>query len=344
MRKYWYHIVVSLVLPLFLLSACGGQAGPERVCVVLDREGETDKGFNEFSLKGAREAAERNGLAFQHVITPGDNQYKRMIDNFVEDGCDLIITVSFLMGDATAEAAREYPDVHFAIVDLDYGSGYGCDENVDSCYTEEGGLTNVTSLMFAEDEVGFLAGALAACMSETDVIGVVGGMAIPPVVRFVDGYTAGARHYNENVTVLSTYLDTFEDTTRGKLEGEAMLDEGADVLFAAAGLAGNGTLLAAHEQGAMAIGVDVDQYLTFPEVGSSLLTSASKKVDVATGDAVDAFAAGELESGIRLSTLKNEGVGLTPYHEFEDQVMDICDSAVKTARTGIITGRLSTAP
>ena len=122
------------------------------------------------------------GLEFAHIVSEAATDYEKNIDNFVEEGCGLIITVGFLMGDSTKVAAQANPDVKFAIVDVAYFPGPedqgGCGD-VDDCYSEEGGLNNVTSLMFAEDEVGYLAGVLAGCVSESGVIGSVSGMEIP---------------------------------------------------------------------------------------------------------------------------------------------------------------------
>ena len=165
-KKLNLLIIVIMVFSVILTACGGGQADAKKVCAVLDTGGENDKSFNEFTLKGAREAADAAGLEFTHIVSEATSDYEKNINNFVDEGCGLIITVGFLMGDATAAAARANPDVKFAIVDVEYFPGGGCDESVDSCYTEEGGLSNVTSLMFAEDEVGYLAGVLAACMTD----------------------------------------------------------------------------------------------------------------------------------------------------------------------------------
>jgi basic membrane protein A len=264
------------------------------------------------------------------------------IDNFVTEGCGLIITVGFLMGDSTAAAAQANPDIKFAIVDYSYFPGAGCAEDVADCYTEEGGLANVTSLMFAEDEVGYLAGVLAGCMSETGVIGSVSGMEIPPVVRFVTGYQTGAASQNPDIETLNVYIPDFNDPSTGKQAGETMIADGADIIFGVGGNTGNGGLLAAHEAGLQGIGVDVDQYGTYPEVAGSLLTSAAKNMDVAAGDAVRAYAAGDLEGGIQLATVENGGVGLAPYHDQESNIPDECKAAVEEAEAGLAAGTIDT--
>ncbi len=346
-KRLLFVLAVLLVLTLSL-SACqalggGGAAAPKaRVAVVLDTGGENDRSFNEYTLKGARTAAEELGLDFAYVVSEATTDYERNIENFVSEGYNLIITVGFLMGDATAKAAMAHPDVHFAIIDYDYGP-FNCPVELaegEDCY--EKALPNVTSLMFAEDEVGYLAGVLAGCMTQTNVIGSVAGMEIPPVVRFVTGYQNGARSVNPDVKTLNVYIPDFNDPATGKQAGQEQIAQGADVIFGVGGNTGNGGLLAAHEAGLMAIGVDVDQYYTYPEVASSLITSAAKNMDVAAAEAVRAFARGELEAGVRLATVANGGVGLAPYHDWEDKIPQECKDAVNQALEGLKNGTIDT--
>ncbi|GAB4151943.1 MAG: hypothetical protein Fur0021_16320 [Candidatus Promineifilaceae bacterium] len=333
LHKRFNVLLVTVMVLSVVLAACAGGAEAQKVCVVLDTGGENDKSFNEFTLKGAREAAEEEGLEFAYIVSEAASDYEKNIQNFVDEGCGLIVTVGFLMGDSTAAAARANPDVKFAIVDYAYA---------DADYTEEGGLSNVTSLMFAEDEVGYLAGTLAACMSETNVIGSVSGMEIPPVVRFVTGYQNGAKKLKPDIQTLNVYIPDFNDPATGKQAGLDFLGQNADVIFGVGGNTGNGGLLAAHEAGKMAIGVDVDQYNTYPEVAASLITSAAKNMDVATANAVRAYAAGTLTGGIQLATVANGGVGLAPYHDWDSKIPAECKEAVEAARQGLANGTIST--
>ena len=345
MYKRLGMLIAATMILTMVITACGGgsqTADAGKVCAVLDTGGENDKSFNEFTLKGAREAADAAGLEFAHIVSEATSDYEKNINNFVDEGCGMIITVGFLMGDATAAAARANPDVKFAIVDVSYFPGAGCDEGVADCYTEEGGLQNVTSLMFAEDEVGYLAGVLAGCMTESNVIGTVSGMEIPPVVKFVVGFQNGAKSINPDVEALNVYIPDFNDPATGKQAGQTQISSGADIIFGVGGNTGNGGLLAAHEQGLMAIGVDVDQYNTYPEVGASLLTSAAKNMDVAAGQAVTAFANGELQPGIVLGTVANGGIGLAPYHDWDSKIPEECKQAVNQAAEGLADGSIQT--
>lgn len=333
LNKRFNMLLVTVMVFSLILAACAGGSVTQKACVVLDTGGENDKSFNEFTLKGAREAAEEEGLEFAYIVSEAASDYEKNIQNFVDEGCGLIVTVGFLMGDSTAAAARANPDIKFAIVDYAYA---------DADYTEEGGLSNVTSLMFAEDEVGYLAGTLAACMSETNVIGSVSGMEIPPVVRFVTGYQNAAKALKPDIKTLNVYIPDFNDPATGKQAGLDFLGQNADVIFGVGGNTGNGGLLAAHEAGKIAIGVDVDQYNTYPEVAASLITSAAKNMDVATANAVREYAAGALVGGIELATVANGGVGLAPYHDWDSKIPAECKEAVEAARQGLADGTIST--
>lgn len=337
-------VLLSLLL-LWALTACDliQRDDPEptaeptlKIGLVIDSGSENDRSFNQYSLEGARAAAEELGLEFTYLASQSTSDYESHIESLVQEDSDLIITVGFRMGDATAKAAQRNPEVRFAIVDNAYTPGSGCSEAVADCYSEEGRLTNVTSLMFAEDQVAYLAGTLAACMSETDTVATVAGLAIPPVVRFVTGFNSGALAFNPEATTLYQYIPDFNDPETGRVVAQDFIQQGADVIFAAAGNTGNGGLLAAHEAEVMAIGVDVDQYFTYTDVAPSLLTSASKNVDIAVNEAVRDFVAGNLESGIRLSTLENGGVGLAPYHDWESRIPQDCKDAVEEARQLVI--------
>ncbi len=344
------HAMSLTIIAVFILfTACSNgtsssstptpataQQATKRIGVVLDVGAENDRSFNQYTLEGARKAAEEASLDLSYVVSETGTDYEQIIFKMADQGIDLIITVGFQMGPATAKAAQQYPDTHFAIVDNAYYPGAGCPETFTDCYTEDGGLSNVTSLMFAENEMAYLAGVMAACMSESHTIGVVAGMEIPPVVRIVTGVKHGAESFDPDTTVLLSYHPAFNDPGSGKVTGQNFINQGADVIIGAGGSTGNGGLLAAHEADAMAIGVDVDQYETFPEVRESLLTSALKNVDVAAASAVGDFAAGQLQAGIRIATLENNGVGLAPYHDWEEKIPQECKDAVESARQAVI--------
>lgn len=326
--------VISVILAFFG-GATPASASELKVGVVLDSGDVNDKGYKEYTLKGAREAAEAAGLEFDYIASTSTTDYEQNIELLVNEGVDLIMTVGFRMAASVAKVARRHPEVRFATIDSAYFPGYGCPDTIENCYTEEGGLSNVSSALFAEDESGYLAGVLAACMNQTGTIASVAGMEVPAVVRFVTGFQHGARSVKPDIVTLNQYIPDFYDPAAGKLVAQGFISQGADIIFAVAGETGNGGLLAAKEAGLMAIGVDVDQYFTYPEVKDVLLTSASKKVDVAAAAIVRDFAAGRLSSGIRMATLANGGVGLAPYHDWEDKIPQACKEKVKAAEEAI---------
>ncbi|HEY9637045.1 MAG TPA: BMP family ABC transporter substrate-binding protein [Coleofasciculaceae cyanobacterium] len=330
----FFSTIIALIS--LLLTACSSTnptsgSGPEKqtVGVVLDTGGENDKSFNEYTLRGTKEGAKAAGLNFFYLVSGTSSDYEKNIELQISEGADLIITVGFLMGDATAAMAKKYPNVKFAIID----NIYLPDKDGLDPYTRD--LKNVTSLTFAEDQVGYLAGVLAGCVSQTGKVATVSGMEIPPVKNFVTGFQKGAKFANSKIVTFNQYIPDFNDPATGKTVGQNFINQGADVIFGVGGNTGNGGLLAAKEAGKKAIGVDVDQYLTYPEIKDALITSAIKKIDVATKRAVKEFAEGKLKPGIELATITNGGVGLAPYHDWENKIPQTCKDKVQAAETAI---------
>ena len=340
MRERTKTVPASLLTGIVLLSACGEQplTQPAKlkvgmlVAAGVEDEAET---FNRPTLEAVQKAAIEADLEFTYVNAQSVSGYGRGVDELVAGGTDLVVTLGFEMGDATANAARKYPDLSFVIVDQVYYPGFGCAADVESCYTEEGGLSNVTSLVFAEDEVGYLAGVLAGCMSQTGKVATVAGMEIPTVTRYVIGFQNGALSVNPEIITFNQYIPDFNDPGTGGVVAEDFIRQGADVIFGVGGNDGNGGLLAAKEAGRMGIGVDVDQYLTYPEIRDVLLTSAVKNMHVAAADAVREFAAGTLVGGVRASTLATGAVGLAPFHDWEEKVSQDCKDKIRAAEETI---------
>lgn len=332
--------IIILISATFVLFGCESKSVPAeekmKVGMVLDTGGDGDRGFNEYSLKGARDAAAQNGIEFTYVASESTAMFERNIEKMIAEGADLIFTVGFALANATAKAAIRYPDRHFAIIDYAYSPGSGCPDTAQDCYTSEGGLANVTSLLFTEDQPAYLAGALAACMSKTGIIGSVAGYEIPPVVRFVEGFENGARSVRPDIVTHKRYIPDFNDADTGRVVAMDFISKGADVLFCAGGTTGLGGLSAAKAAGRMAVGVDVDQYLTFPEAASALITSAMKNVDVAANTTVTAFAQGRLKAGIVKFSLDNDGVGLAPFHDWDGKILPVCKEQVQKARERVL--------
>lgn len=342
--KKLYVIFALLLVAALILPGCASQPKAVKVGLVTDTGGVNDKSFNQSAWAGVQKAAAEFGFEANYIESKQQTDYEKNIDQFATEGYQVIVTVGFLMGDATAAKAKQYPNIKFAIIDNSYfptKDSAACPDTVKDCY-DDGGLKNVTSLMFQEDEVGFLAGVLAAGMSQTGTVCSVSGMEIPPVVRFVTGYQSGAKWYNADANALNVYIPSFIDPAKGKETGLSMIGQGCDVVFGVGGNTGNGGLLAAKENGLMAIGVDVDQYNTYPEVADALLSSAAKNVDVAVYEYLKSVKDGTVKGGINTANLKNGGVGLAPFHDWDGKISAELKAKITEAQEGLKSGSIST--
>jgi basic membrane protein A len=312
-----------------------------KVCQVTDTGGIDDKSFNATAWKGVQDAMDTYGIEGSYLESQQQTDYERNINAFIEEGCDLIVTVGFLLGDATAAAAEGNPDQKFTIIDFAYDPAF----------------SNVVGQVFNTQEAAFLAGYASAAVSETGVIGTFGGIQIPPVTVFMDGFVLGARHYNEvngtEVEVLGwdpeaqtgLFTGNFESLEDGRNLGESLMDEGADIIMPVAGPVGLGTAAAAEERGGVYIvGVDADWVLTQPEYSSLVFTSVLKNMDATTVLVIEDVLNGTFEGGLVVGTLENGGVGLAPFHELESMVSADLMAELDTVRGQIISGELSATP
>lgn len=346
MTKKIYVVLSIIMMAALILSACGGAAGGKKLKIglVTDTGGVNDKSFNQSAWAGVEKAVKEFGFEAKYIESKQPTDYEKNIDQFATEKYDVIITVGFLMGDATAAKAKQYPNIKFGIIDNAYfptKDSVACPDTVKDCY-DDGGLKNVTSLMFQEDQVGFLAGVLAAGMTKTGTVCTVSGMEIPPVVRFVVGYQNGAKWMKSDVNTLNVYIPSFVDPAKGKEVGQTMIGQGCDVIFGVGGNTGNGGLLAAKENNLMAIGVDVDQYNTYPEVKDALISSAAKNVDAAVYNYLKAVKEGTSKAGQFTANLQNGGVGLAPFHDWDSKVPQAVKDKIAEASKALINGSLQT--
>jgi basic membrane protein A len=345
-----------LALVALALGACAPAAAPTtapaaspakaalKVGLVTDTGGVNDKSFNQSAWAGVQKAVKEFGVQSKFIESKQPTDYEKNIDLFQNDKYDIIITVGFLMGDATAIKAIAYPGTKFAIIDNQYFPTKGakvCDDTKKDCYAD-GGLKNVTSLMFQEDQVGYLAGVLAGSMTKTGTVCTVSGMEIPPVIRYVVGYQNGAKAAKADVKTLNVYIPSFTDPAKGKETGQSMISQSCDVVFGVGGNTGNGGLLAAKEKNLMAIGVDVDQYNTYPEVKDALITSAQKNVDVAVYEYLKSVVGGTVKAGALTADVSNGGVGLAPYHDWESKIPQAVKDRVTQATADLKSGKVTT--
>ncbi|HEY7709421.1 MAG TPA: BMP family ABC transporter substrate-binding protein [Candidatus Entotheonella sp.] len=312
--------VLGMMLLLLASIAAAQSERLSRVGLVTDVGKVDDRTFNEFAYTGMMRAVKSFGLKSAFIETQQPTDYEKNIEQFTTAGYDMIITVGFMLGDATKKMAQKYPQVRFAIVDF--------------AYTPP--VDNIVGLVFAEDQSGFLAGALAGLMTRSKTVGMVAGVEIPPVVRFRQGYEAGVQHVCADCEVIGVYIDSFTDPARGKTAALSQIDEGADVIFGAGGPTGSGAILGAAQAGAWVIGVDQDEYLTTFKQGrapgaNKILSSAMKRVDNAVYGAVQRAVEGTFKGGTYVFDAGNDGIGLAPFHEAEATIPE----AVKTQLQGI---------
>ncbi|WP_028659572.1 BMP family lipoprotein [Nocardioides insulae] len=322
-------------------TASEGENSDFKACMVSDSGGFDDKSFNETSLAGQDAAEEDLGIETATVESAGDSEYANNIAQLVEQGCDHITTVGFLLGDATLASAQENTDLSYAIVDFAYADDQGNNTAPD----------NLKGLTYATDQPAFLAGYLAAGMTESDKVGTLGGQNIPTVTIFMEGFRRGVDQYNQDngtkVQVLGwngksgSFTDDFEDKTKAQAIGEQLIGQGADIIMPVAGPSGLGALQAAKDAGVKGIWVDSDGYES-TEFGDILLTSVVKGMDVSVEQAITDSVNDEYDNEIYLGTLENEGVGLADYHDFEDQVPDELKDKIDELRQQIIDGELTT--
>ncbi len=309
---------------------------------VTDVGGIDDKGFNQLAWIGMQRAGEALGVEVNFLESQQQTDYEKNIAEFLNQGYDGIITVGFLIADATRGASEANPDVPFAIVDFPSQTS--------------GDL----GLLFAVDEPSFMAGYLSAGMSQTGTVCTYGGIKIPPVVSFMVGFENGVNYYNEqkgaDVSVLGwktdaaaegggdgSFTGNFESLDDGRSFAENFFDEGCDIIFPVAGPVGLGSATAAQERGFKVIGVDADLTQTNPDGADVYLTSVLKKIDVAVEEAVRRMETGEFEGGTNfVSTLENGGVGLAPFYDYEDDVSQELKDELAAIEQGIIDGSIST--
>ena len=311
-----------------------------KACQVTDTGGVDDKGFNQTAYKGVTDAADQLGVEASVLESQAETDYATNIQSFIDQGCSIIVTVGFLLGDATKEAANANPDIPFSIVDYAYADGDITNNNV-------------LGQVFNTDEAAYLAGYLAAGMSKTGTVGTFGGINIPPVTIFMDGFYRGVQKYNADngasvevlgwdpATQKGLFTENFESLDDGRTFAQNLVDEGADIVMPVAGPVGLGSAALANELGTdtlMIIGVDSDQYDSDPANQSVYLTSVLKNMDVTTFNAIQSVVDGTFVGGVTVGTLENGGVGLAPYHDFDSAVPQELKDQIDTIRNGIIDG------
>ena len=316
-----------------------------KACMVSDSGGFDDKSFNQTSYKGLTDAATELGIETGEVESTSQGDFAKNIQSMVDADCNIIVTVGFLLSDDTLAAAKKNPDVKFAIVDNNDPEAYPA-------------ATNLKPLVFNTAQSSFLGGYLAAGLSQTKKVGTFGGLKIPTVTIFMDGFSQGVAYYNEQKSADVQVLGwdaakqdgqfvpgdaPFENVKGGQQTAQGLISQGADIVFPVAGPAGEGALQAAKASGGKvnAMWVDTDGCVSAEEYCANIVSSVYKGLDVAVKDAIAAARDGSFSNEPYVGTLENEGTGLSPYNDFDSKVPAELKTEIDTLKADIIAGKIT---
>ncbi len=309
----------------------GSSAGSDiNVGVAYDVGGRGDQSFNDSAARGLDSSKDEYGFQVTEAeATVGEDDAARedRLRLLAENGSNPIIAVGFVYATSLAAVAPDFPDTQFALIDSTDATG-----------------DNITNLIFAEEQGSFLVGAVAALKSTTKNVGFVGGVQTPLIEKFEAGFAAGVAAVDPAITVQTAYLTQppdfsgFGDPAKGKTAAEGMYQNGADVVYAAAGGSGSGVFEAASDAGGFAIGVDSDQAVTAdPAVADVIITSMLKNLDVAVSGFLDDFINGDVAAGEQVFDLANDGVGYSTTGGHIDDIVDQVDAFKQQIVDGEIT-------
>jgi basic membrane protein A and related proteins len=321
-------------------------------CMVTDTGGINDRSFNASSWAGMQAAAAADSsLTVKYLQSTTQSDYTPNINTFIGEKCNIIVTVGFLMGAATEAAAKAHPNQKFAIVDCSYASG---------CITGTK-ESNIDQLVFNTVQDGFLGGYLAAGMTKTGKVATFGGIELPTVTIYMDGYWDGVQYYNsqhhKNVQVLGwnektqkgSFTGDFTNQTKGQTLTQTFISEGADVIFPVAGNVGLGAAKAVQDADSAAGStkvtmewVDVDGCTSAAQYCKYFITSVEKGIVAAVKTAVLSVTNGTFTGGTYVGTLQNGGAVLAPFHDFSSTIPASLQSELATVKAGIESGSIQT--
>ena len=357
MKKSHPAIALGLATVLSLgLAACGsaptssasssggsGTTSDFKACMVSDEGGFDDQSFNQSGKEGLDRAGADFGIETVAVESKSAADYPTNVDSLIQQECNLIIGVGFNLADDMTKAAKQNPDVRFALIDAQF---------------TEAGLPNAKPLIFNTAEAAYLAGYAAAGTTKTGKVATYGGQAIPPVQIFMEGFAKGVEKYNADngasVQVLGwdpanpsggSFVGDFSNTAKGQQLTEQFLSQGADIIMPVAGPVGQGTLAAVKAAGGDSdaiVWVDADGYLTTGKDGGApyMLTSVIKEIGTAVYDTVDEAQRGAFSATPYVGTLGNQGVALAPYHDWDSKVSPELKTKIDELKKQIVDGTL----
>ena len=354
--KHLTKLVAAAGIVTLALAGCGGgttsngggttseakDASTFKACAVSDAGGWDDKSFNESAYNGLTAARDNLGIQINTAESSSDTDFVPNVEAMVSDGCTLIIGVGFNLEQAIHKSAEQNTDLHYALVDSSFTDGQ-----------ETVTLDNGRPLLFNTAEAAFLAGYAAAGMTNTGKVATFGGMKIPSVTVFMDGFVDGVDAYNKakgtSVQVLGwdkatqngSFTQDFDNQTLGKEQAQQFISQGADIIMPVAGPVGLGAAAAAKADGnTWIIGVDSDWYEANPDYSSIVLTSVMKEIGASVEQTIKDSVEGKFSSDPYVGTLANGGVSLAPFHDFDAKVSDELKADLAKLTEDIKSGKL----
>lgn len=323
-----------------------------RIGLVTDVGTIDDRNFNQYSWEGAVQGAAAIGAAEpDYAISAQSADIGPNIQAFVDQDYDVIITVGFAAGADTVNAARNNPDIKF--IGVDQAPCIDAEGQPDSTFTCAGDpaalLPNLQGINWREQQPGYLAGIVAASVSQTGHIAAIGGTEVVPAIpNYIIGYQNGAKSVNPDISVATLYVSgapdaaAFNDPAGGQAAAQQMLqqDPQIDVIFQVAGKTGNGVLQAACDAGIWGVGVDVDQFVSTPETSACTIVSAEKKLTKNVSDAIQRIAAGTDQGGILRLDITTDDVGLSSFHDHASVITPETQAAIDAAVAGLSDGSI----
>ena len=354
--KHLTKLVAAAGIVTLALAGCGGgttsnggggaseakDAATFKACAVSDAGGWDDKSFNESAYNGLKAAQDSLGIQINTAESSSDTDFVPNVEAMVSDGCTLIIGVGFNLEQAIHKSAEQNTDLHYALVDSSFTDGQ-----------ETVTVENGRPLLFNTAEAAFLAGYAAAGMTKTGKVATFGGMKIPSVTVFMDGFVDGVDAYNKakgtSVQVLGwdkatqngSFTQDFDNQTLGKEQAQQFISQGADIIMPVAGPVGLGAAAAAKADGnTWIIGVDSDWYEANPDYSSIVLTSVMKEIGASVEQSIKDSVDGKFSSDPYVGTLANGGVSLAPFHDFDAKISDELKADLAKLTEDIKTGKL----
>ena len=320
-------IAMAGIMTASFLTGCGSNTESQAdvadkitVAMVSDVAGINDQSYNQSAWEGLERAKKELGIEIKYLESKQDSDYATNVETLADEEVDLIIGVGSKLADTIKEAAKNYPDQKFAIIDETY-------DEIPS---------NVKSVLFESEQASYLVGLIAGKMSETKNVGFIGGLDIPVINTFKYGYMAGVKAADANCEIQAQYANSFNDQAKGKAITNQMISKGADVVFTAAGDVGTGSMEAIKEANKYGIGVDRDQSDLAPQ---NILTSAIKRVDVGMYETVKELVEGKFQGGISTTYgLEQNGIGIadTTSNLVPQDVLDFVNEKIEELKAGKI--------